>query len=146
MKKIPTRLITVDDLELLQLVDKAYCDRFGQEPMVNLRSLNFYSRSGHSFASLDAGRYSGFVFAHAIWNGTKAVVQVSRIATLDDEAVAKALIEAVLKSAYDAAVYDLQVIQPKTDTSGLEAFVDKDFVVSQTTLLTRKLGSKQFGD
>jgi len=145
--KILTRLITVDDLEALKLLDKAYYDSYGLEPMVNLRSLNFYSRSGHSFASLDSDRFSGFVFAHAIWNGTKAVLQVSRMALIEDnEAVAKALIEAIVKSAYDAAVYDLQVIQPNNDIKGLKAFVDNGFLVNETSLLTRKLGSKQFGD
>lgn len=141
-KKIAARYLRIEDLEGLKLVDQAYYDSYGLEPIVNLRSLNFYSRSGHSFASLDSDRYSGFVFAHAIWNGAKAVMQVSRLAVIEnDEAVAAALIEAVLKSAYDAAVYDLQVMQPNIDELGLKAFMAKDFVLNETSLLSRKLGS-----
>ncbi len=142
-RKILTRLLTVDDLEYLKVIDKSYTDKYGLEPIVSLRSLNFYSRSGHSFASLDNDRYSGFIFAHAIWNGAKAVLQVSRLAiSEDDEALTKALIEAVVKSAYDAAVYDLQVIQPSKDDKGLSAFLEKEFQINEITFLSRKLGSK----
>lgn len=141
--KILAKYLSIEDLDGLKLIDKDYSDKYGLEPVVSQRSLNFYSRSGHSFASLDSSRYSGFIFAHAIWNGAKAVMQVSRLVVEENNTVvAKALIEAVVKSAYDAAVYDLQVIQPNKDDLGLNAFLEKEFQIDEMTFLTRRLGSR----
>ena len=146
MDKIMIRQVDVDDLDELLKIDQDYCRRYGTEAIVNLSSLNFYSRSGHSFASLVEGRLNGFVFSHAVWGGYKAVLQVTRLAASDDnEPVQSALLEALLKSAYDAAVYELRVTQPNNDEKGLATLMKKDFKLTNTKLLQRTLGSGKFG-
>lgn len=110
------RPIDVDDLDALEPLDAAYAGAHGLAPAVTRASLAFYARSGHSFAAGPAGAPRGFVLAHAIWDGARPTVSVARVvAAGDDAGVLHALIEAVVKSAYDAAVYDLGIDLPATD-------------------------------
>lgn len=147
MSKIMIRQVDVDDLDELLEIDQEYCRKYDTEAIVGLSSLNFYSRSGHSFASLTEGRINGFVFSHAVWGGYKAVLQLSRLAASGgDKAVNSALLEAVLKSAYDAAVYELRVVQPDSDEDGLASLKEKDFRLTRTKLLQRTLGSGNIGE
>ena len=147
MGRIMIRPLDVDDLEILEKIDGEYCRNYSVEAIIGLSSLNFYSRSGHSFASVSDGRLNGFVLAHAVWGGYKAVLQIARLAVSeDDDAVHLALLEAVIKSAYDAAVYELRVVQPENDNEGLAALQQKEFRLSKAKLLKRTLGSGKYGE
>lgn len=138
------RPLTQEDGELLFAIDRAYAQAFGLEPVLTRGSLNFYTRSGHAFVSVKAGEMTGFVLAQSVWNGTRPTVYVNRlaVAALDDEASRLALIEAVTKSAYDAAVYDLQVQLPEEDSYGLGALHIKQYVRKPLATLERLLGSR----
>ncbi len=138
------RPLTTDDLELVKPIDQAYALRFELEPAITKASLNFYSRSGHSFASVKAEGISGFVLAQAVWNGSRAVVQISRLAVKDlsDQESRLALIEAVTKSAYDSAVYEIQTQLVKTDELGCRAFDNKQYSPKDLVVLRRILGSR----
>lgn len=117
---VPLRPLDVDDLDTLVPLDAAYADRHGVAAAVSRASLAYYARAGHAFvAGAPAAR--GFVLAHAVWDGARATVQVARLVAPDDDAVRRALVEAVVKSAYDAAVYDLSVDLPAADAAGVAA-------------------------
>lgn len=98
-----------DDGEALRAVDDAASERRGGEPVLTAGALSFYARSGHAFVAIRDGAPCGFALAQAVWDGRRATLR-SRPFVLaddaDDEARA-ALLEAVTKSAYDAAVYHL---------------------------------------
>jgi hypothetical protein len=110
------RPVDVDDLDALEALDAAYAAAHGLAPAVTRASLAFYARSGHSFVAGPAGAPRGFVLAHAVWDGARPTVSVARVVAAGDEAsVLHALVEAVVKSAYDAAVYDLAIELPAAD-------------------------------
>lgn len=76
----------------------------------SLPALKFYERSEHSFVAQDPqGTLQGFVFAQPVWQGDRPVV-LMRTLTLSPDApagTAAGLMHAVVKSAYDTAVYEL---------------------------------------
>jgi hypothetical protein len=90
---------------------------------------------------------TGFVLAQAVWNGTRPVVYVNRLAVLDlaDQESREALLEGVIKSAYDAAVYDLWVQHPQQDTSGLQSLEKKLYKLKEIQIFERILGSRGQG-
>ena len=119
----PLRPVDVDDLDAFAPLDAAYAAAHGLEPAVTRASLAFYGRSGHSFAAGAAAAPRGFVLAHAVWDGARPTVSIARLVAVDGEpAVLRALAEAVVKSAYDAAVYDLTVDLPAGDEAARAAF------------------------
>jgi Protein of unknown function (DUF1999) len=138
------RPLSQDDEEILAELDKTYAEAIGLNPFLSRSSLHFYVRTGHSFVSVKAGQPTGFVLAQSVWNGTRPTVYVNRLAVADvaDHASRLALLEAVTKSAYDAAVYDLQVLHPSADVQGLAALADKQYLERPFLIFERLLGSR----
>lgn len=138
------RPLTLDDEAVLVPIDAAYAARVGLEPVLTPGSVSFYARSDHSFVAVAVDRVTGFAVAHAVWNGTRPVVQVSRLAVAEaaDDASREALLEALTKSAYDSAVYDLQVQHPQKDEAGLKALQTKNYKAADSALFERRLGSR----
>jgi hypothetical protein len=138
------RPLAQDDEEILGEVDKNYAEKVELAPFLSRSSLHFYVRTGHSFVSVKAGQPTGFVLAQSVWNGTRPTVYVNRLAVADvaDTVSRLALLEAVTKSAYDAAVYDLQVLHPGSDNEGLAALAEKQYVERQFRIFERVLGSR----
>lgn len=75
----------------------------------SLPALKFYERSEHSFVA-DQNGICGFVLAQSVWQGDKPIVLVRTLLhmTQDDE-IAKGLLHATVKSAYDCAVYEVHL-------------------------------------
>jgi hypothetical protein len=141
------RVLQPEDLPLLEVIDRFYAESCQLEPVVSAGSLNFYARTGHSFVSLQADRMTGFVLAQAIWNGNRPAIQVYRLAVADmaDEDSRASLVEALTKSAYDAAVYDLLVLQPASDAAGSQIWQQKGYREKPLRLFERILGSRGQG-
>ena len=144
IQRTHARPLTPDDEAVLAPIDAFYAEKMGLESVLSRGSVSFYSRSGHSFVSMTSAEVTGFILAHAVWNGTRPTVQVSRLAVADlgDDASREALLEALTKSAYDAAVYDLQVQHPQADEAGVKALQTKDYNTANITLYERVLGSR----
>lgn len=138
------RSLNQEDFDELKAIDESYASHYALEPMLTLGSLNFYARTGHAFASLRAGRMTGFVLAQSVWNGFRPVLQMNRLAIADisDLASQTALLEALTKSAYDAAVYDLQLLLPQADIQLLGLAEQKDYRETGLKVLGRTLGSR----
>lgn len=128
----------------LQAIDEQYAATVGLEPQLSRSSFSFYRRTGHSFIALQADTILGFVLAQSIWNGTRPTVSISHVAVADraDVAARKALLEAVTKSAYDAAVYDLQAIFPQDDTLLTTALTTMMYHEGNKLVYERTLGSR----
>ena len=152
---VHARPLTPDDEDVLAPVDAAYARRFGLEPLVSRASLSFYVRSGHAFVAVRSGQEVGFAFAQAVWNGARPTVYLNRLAVMDPDVVVDlddassgdlgarlALVEAVTKSAYDAAVYDLQALLPAGDALGRRAFIEKSYGLKDYVIFERTLGSR----
>ena len=133
-----------DDLDDLELLDKIYAERYGLERVVTRSSVGFYVRTGHAFVAVRGGVTVGFVFAQAVWNGTRPTVFVDRLSVTDhaDASAYEALLEAVTKSAYDAAVYDLRVLVPEGDGGAAAALGVKLYKERSERLYARTLGSR----
>jgi len=146
---IPTyaRPLGPDDQEALTGIDEAYAAAFGLEPLVSKSSVSFYVRTGHAFVAVRGAAPVGFVFAQAVWNGTRPTVYAVRLAVADpaDKGVREALLEALTKSAYDAAVYDLQAQVPEADGEAARALSVKSYAPLAERLYSRKLGSRGRG-
>lgn len=101
----------------------------------SLPALKFYERSEHSFVADGEGGLCGFVFAQSVWQGDRPLVFVRTLALrpglapeLADEA-ARGLLHAVVKSAYDAAVYEIHL--PLTPELADAARAEEAHVVGQ---------------
>lgn len=114
---VHARPLNGEDGPDLRSVDAAASERAGQEPMLSAGSLAFYARSGHSFVALRDGEPCGFALAQAVWDGRRPTVRLRPLAVADvaDDEAREALLEAVTKSAYDAAVYDLVADAAESD-------------------------------
>lgn len=133
-----------DDLDDLELLDNVYAERHGLERVVTRSSVGFYVRTGHAFVAVRGGVTVGFVFAQAVWNGTRPTVFVDRLGVRDgdDRGAYEALLEAVTKSAYDAAVYDLRVWVPEGDAGAAAALGVKQYRERSEKVYARTLGSR----
>ncbi|MGL4610048.1 MAG: DUF1999 family protein [Trueperaceae bacterium] len=138
------RPLSPDDEEGLAEIDRAFADEVGLEPFLTRSSLHFYVRTGHAFVSVRSGQPTGFVLAQSVWNGTRPTVYVNRLAVaeVNDHASRLALLEAVTKSAYDAAVYDLHVQHPSADVTGVTALEEKRYAEKPFRIFGRVLGSR----
>lgn len=138
------RALEADDGDALEAIDQSYALHFDLEPALTRSSLSFYARSGHAFVSMREGKANGFVLAQAVWNGTRPVVMVNRLAVenLGDTDSREALLEAVTKSAYDAAVYDIQVVIETRDKGAQQALLGKDYAPKPLIMYERILGSR----
>ena len=135
------RPLTPEDQEGLEPLAAAHAERYGLEPLLTKSSVSFYVRTGHAFVALRAGEVVGFVLAQAVWNGTRPTVYVNHLVAPEVEA-GEALLEAVTKSAYDAAVYDLQVQLPEGDAAAAQALEAKSYALLPERLYGRVLGSR----
>ncbi len=138
------RLLSSDDRETLEPLDAAYARQFGLENIISRSSVSFYGRTGHAFVAVRDAQAVGFILAQAVWNGTRPTVYVNRLSVPDteDTEAREALLEAVTKSAYDAAVYDLQVQVPEADNGTAQALAVKDYVLRPERMYGRVLGSR----
>lgn len=71
-------------------------------------ALKFYARSGHSFVA-EREEILGFALAQSVWQGDRPIVLVRSVAVTEEvgEDVLLGLMRAVVKSAYDTAVYEV---------------------------------------
>jgi len=79
-----------------------------------------------------------------VWDGRRPTVRLQALAVTDDgdrEARA-ALLEAVTKSAYDAAVYDLVATIPEGDPEALRLLADEGWRPEPVRAFRRTLGSR----
>ena len=138
------RPLSPDDQEALEPLDASYAEHFSLEPVLTKSSVSFYVRTGHAFVAERGGETVGFVLAQAVWNGTRPTVYVNRLGVPDltDTEAREALLEAVTKSAYDAAVYDLQVQVPEADDGAARALAAKSYALRPERLYGRVLGSR----
>ncbi|MFO8151351.1 MAG: DUF1999 family protein [Trueperaceae bacterium] len=134
------RPVAVDDLADLQPLDAAYAREMGVEPAVEAASLGFFARTGHAFVAESDGRAQGAVFAQAVWDGVRPTVRVSRV--IGSPEARRALAEAVVKSAYDAAVYDLVAEVPAADESLAALLSAARWSECPTRRFARVLGSR----
>ena len=74
-------------------------------------ALKFYERSEHSFVAQGEGRtgLAGAIFAQHVWQGDRPIVLVRTVLLAPDapRETAAGLLHAVVKSAYDSAVYEV---------------------------------------
>lgn len=136
------RPVDVDDLDALAHLDATYAAAHRAAPTVTRASLAFYARSGHSFVAGPVAAPSGFVLAHAVWDGARPTVTIARVTALEgDAAVLRTLLEAVVKSAYDAAVYDLAIDLPADDAAA-RAALDAPWSERPVRRFERVLGAR----
>jgi hypothetical protein len=102
-------------------------------------SLRFFSRTGHSFLAQDAQGIQGYVLAQAVWQGERVTVLITRLVA-NEAAVYRQLLEGVVKSAYDAGVYEvaLHLVPPNPPLQ--EALASTGFTMGPAVLASRRLG------
>ena len=138
------RAVDSDDSLILEQLDVAYSGRLGIEPTAVAGSASFHARTGHSFIAELAGQPQGFVLASAIWTGGRPLVRMERLVTAaaGDQPALLALLAALVKSAYDAGVYDLLAEVPAADSAGRAALAGSSFSPADAVLYGRTLGSR----
>lgn len=104
-------------------------------------ALRFFSRSGHSFVASDGGQILGLVLAQALWQGDRVTVLITRLLSHHPQATA-ALLAAVVKSAYDAGVYEVAMHANPHDPSLATLLEQQGFRLGPTVLAVRVLGSR----
>jgi len=137
------------DLELLAVIDTGYAAHHRVAPTVSLAALRFFERSGHSFVAErvdDDGlaRVTGFLLAQAVWTGDSPTVHGLRLA-VDEVAAAEAraaLVKALVKSAYDAGVYQLLFRTPGADEPLRDALKAEGYLLDDQVTLELMLGSR----
>lgn len=141
------RPVTSDDTDVLLTVDSSYSGAFGLEVTASRGSASFHARTGHSFLAELDGAVRGFVLAHAIWTGGRPTVRLERLAAADpaDLAARLALLDALVKSAYDAGVYDLLAELPAEDSVGARALAANGFSSRPVSSYGLVLGSRGTG-
>jgi hypothetical protein len=135
-----TRPVEEGDLDDLRRLEADHARRLGIAPIVDRAVLAYYCRSGHAFVHQTADGTRGFVLAHAVWDGARPVLRIGRMVGDDD--VLSALLEAVVRSAYDAAVYDLVAEAHERDESAQAALALRAFDPAPVLRYERTLGSR----
>ncbi len=130
------RPLTPDDEPALASLEARFLSSH-QTPRTGAAALRFFARSGHSFVAEEGGRVRGFVLAQPVWQGDRATVLVTRLVAVDEE-VHEALLTALLKSAYDAAAYEVAYPAEEED----RAFLERIGFVPGPRLFVRALGSR----
>mgnify|MGYP000158392185 CR=1 FL=1 len=139
--------IDVDALDALQAVHAKAERWMRQGEGVTRGAVSFYERTGHAFLAEDDEGVRGFVLAQAVWDGVRPIVRMNRlvIAEPTDEEARNALLEALTKSAYDAAVYDL-VAEVDGGDDAAQAWLEANAWQAQDVrLYERTLGSRGNG-
>ncbi len=134
------RPVAVDDLADLAPLDASYARDMDTDPAVEAASLAFFARSGHAFVAEEGGLPRGVVLAQAVWDGVRPTVRVARLVGTPE--ARRALAEAVVKSAYDAAVYDLVVDVPVADGALAILLADARWFERPTRRFERVLGER----
>ncbi|AZI42704.1 DUF1999 domain-containing protein [Deinococcus psychrotolerans] len=115
------RIFTPDDFPALEALDLAVqrradpafdtLDEREREGRLrtSLPALKFFERSEHSFLAEEEGQLMGVLLAQAVWQGDKPVVMVVQVLLAEGAPgeAASGLLHACVKSAYDAAVYEV---------------------------------------
>lgn len=137
------RPLEAEDAPAVAAIDGAYARAHGLEPRASEASLRFFARTGHAFVAEGNGRVLGFVLAQPLFDGERAAVFASRLATPPpgDGAALRALLRALTKSAYDAGIYDILVELPGGDAAA-EALADEAYARVPAALFARYLGSR----
>jgi hypothetical protein len=148
------RPVETDDLSDLAPLDAAYAARHGVDPLVGAAALSFFARTGHAFvayagAPVDAStavsgeperpRPVGMALAQAVWDGARPTVWLIRL--MGEAPARRALAEAVVKSAYDAAVYTLVADVPADDAELADLMADAGWSERPIRRFERTLGS-----
>lgn len=139
---VRVRPLQTDDGDAVEALDRRHAERIGREPVADRGALSFYARSGHAFVAEDATGVRGFALAQAVWDGRRPTVQLQVLASDGDAAVHAALLEAVTKSAYDAAVYDLIARAPDGEPATAELLEAQGWRFEAVRLMRRTLGSR----
>lgn len=143
---LAVRPLDIDDLANVVALDRAYAARHACALVTELAALRHYARGGHAFVAQRGDETCGVVVAHTVWDGARPSVRVVRlIAEGDAHQVLERLVGAVVKSAYDAAVYDLVVELPASDAAGRAALESNAFGVANVVRFERVLGSRAAG-
>jgi len=144
---VRVRPLEPDDLESVQAVDAASAHATGRPPVATRGALSFYARTGHAFVAEDDGGVRGFALAQAVWDGTRPTVRLRTLAVArpSDAEARAALLEAVTKSGYDAAVYDLICELPEDDADARNLLDDAGWSLEPVRLYGRTLGSRGAG-
>jgi hypothetical protein len=129
-----------DDEAALGALDAAYAEAYGVEPLISAAAVSFFARSGHAFVAREGGTVLGFVLAQAVWGGARPTLQTPRL--IGPRAVREALLAALVKSAYDAAVLDLTVAVPAADTELAELLAADGWREQPLRSFVRALGSR----
>lgn len=106
-----------------------------------LPALKFYERSEHSFAAQEeGGALVGCVLAQHVWQGDRPIVLIRTLllAPAAPDRTAAGLLHAVVKSAYDTAVYEVHFPL----TPALEAAAGEESAHVTGNYAVRHLGSR----
>jgi hypothetical protein len=148
------RPVETDDTEDLAPLDAAYAARHGVDPLVGAAALSFFARTGHAFVAFagapveasplvsgvpERPRPVGLALAQAVWDGARPTVWLIRL--IGEAPARRALAEAVVKSAYDAAVYTLMADVPGTDADLAELMAEAGWIERPVRRFERTLGS-----
>ena len=137
------RPLGAEDEYALIPIDVSYSVTHLVEPMVGRTQLSFYSRAGHSFIAEERGVISGFVLGHAIWDGSRPSVRIRRVVSSENQShIRAALLDAVVKSAYDSGVYDIELEFVSSDEALRAVLEEKGFELKPIRLYNRRLGSQ----
>ncbi|WP_337843736.1 DUF1999 family protein [Thermus sp.] len=112
----------------------------GARPL-SLGAVRHFARTGHSFLAEEGEEPLGFALAQALWQGEATTVLVTRIEGRD-RAVLEGLLAAVVKSAYDAGVYEVALHLDPAREELKEALLAQGFTVGPLVLAVRVLGSR----
>jgi len=141
---VRVRPLELGDLERVQAVDAASARATRRPPVATRGALSFYARTGHAFVAEDDSGARGFALAQAVWDGTRPTVRLRTLAVAEssDAEARAALLEAVTKSAYDAAVYDLICELPEGDDDARDLLAAAGWSLEPVRLYGRTLGSR----
>lgn len=137
------------DLEALAAIDADYAVLHGVEPVITPGALRFFERSGHSFVAEGTreGAVAGFLLAQAVWSGERPTVHGTRLAVSRSGSAASrsALVKALVKSAYDAGVYDLFFRTPAGDEALRSVLTAEGYLPDDQLTVQLVLGSRGQG-
>lgn len=112
----------------------------GHRPL-GLGTVRHFARTGHSFLAEEGEEPLGFALAQAVWQGEATTVLITRLEGKGKE-VLEGLLKAVVKSAYDAGVYEVALHLDPARQDLAEALEAQGFAVGPLVLAVRVLGSR----
>jgi hypothetical protein len=138
------RPLAADDLAALGPIDRTAAARVGSEALLTPGGTSFYARTGHAFVVETDEGPRGFCLAQAVWDGRRPTLRLAalRVAHEGDGEARAALLEAVTKSAYDAAVYDLVAELPEGDVAAQDLLRREGWEPEPVRPFRRTLGSR----